>query len=126
MTYKVLAIVTGATGSSLIIYGSIAQGSPGMSLFLFGLMTLLIVPAMALLCRYRVTHGKRISHGTAVTGAFGAALLAFSITLIRVARLEVWTPEYWTAIIIGYGLFGLFGVLPALGVVRHYRARSRR
>src|SRR5947208_74657 len=72
MTYKVLAIVTGAVGSLLIIYGIIAQGSEGMTLFAFGLTTLMPAPATTLLCRYRVTHGKRISYGTAVAGGFGA------------------------------------------------------
>jgi hypothetical protein len=88
---------------------------------LFGLLTLLIVPATALLCRHRMRHGKRVSYGTAVVGAFGAALIAFSITLIRVARLESCTPQYWACLSIAYVLFGLFCVLPALGVVHHYQ-----
>ena len=123
---KALAVVTGVAGSLLIFYGCIAQGSPGMQLFLFGLTTLLIVPATALLCRHRVTRGMRVSYGTAVVGAFGAALLAFSITLIRVARFESWTPEYWACLFIAYVLFGLFCVLPALGVVRHYQDKAGR
>src|SRR5437867_6539617 len=113
---KAFAIMSGVAGSFLIFYGSIVQGSPGMTLFLLGLMTLLIAPVTALLCRRRVTRGMRVSYGTAVAGGFGAAFIAFSVTLLRVARLESWTPEYWACLFIGYGLFGLFCVLPALGV----------
>ena len=123
---KALAIVTGVAGSLLIFYGSIVQGSQGMMLFLLGLTTLLIVPVTALSCRHRVTRGMRISYGTAAAGGFGAAFIAFSVTFLRVARLESWTPEYWVCLFIGYVLFGLFCVLPALGVVRHYQGRSKR
>lgn len=123
---KVLAIVTGVTGSLLIFYGSIVQGSPGMMLFLVGLTTLLIVPVTALLCRHRIMRGMRISYGTAVAGGLGATFIAFTVTLLRVARLENWTPAYWGCLFIGYALFSLFCVLPALGVVRHYQERSKR
>jgi hypothetical protein len=89
------------------------------------LTTLMTPPATALLCRHRVAHGRQISYGTAVTGGFIAALIAFSICLIRVARYEIWTLEYCICLFIGYGLMGLFGVLPALGVVRHYRIGNK-
>ena len=123
---KALAMVTGLGGSLLLFYGSIVQGSPGMTLFLFGLTMLFIVPVTALLCRHRVTRGMRISYGTAMAGGFGAVFIAFLVTFLRVARLESWTPEYWTCLFIGYVLFGLFCVLPAIGVVRHYQKRSNR
>ena len=96
-----------------------------MTWFALGLAILMPVPATTLFCRYRVRHKKKISYGTAIAGAFGAALLACFIPLVRTARLEVWTLEYWTVIFVGYGLMGLFSVLPALGVVQHYQARNK-
>ena len=122
---KAFATGTGLAGCSMILYGSIVKGSPGMMLFLLGLTTLLIVPLTALLCRHRTTRGMGISYGTALAGGFGAAFIGFLVTFLRVARLENWTQEYWACLFIGYVLFGLFCVLPALGVVRHYQGRSK-
>jgi hypothetical protein len=82
-------------------------------------------PVTALLCRHRVTRGKKVSYRTAVAGAYIADLLVLCIVLIGVARFEIWTLEYWTAIVIGYGLLGLFAVLPALGVVHYYQRRTK-
>jgi hypothetical protein len=125
MNYKMLTIVTGAVGGLLAIDGIITQGSAGMTWFALGLAVLMPVPTTTLLCRHRLRHGKRISYGTAVAGGFGVALFAYAITLVRIARLEVWTFEYCTAIFIGYGLAGLFSVLPALGVVQHYQGKEQ-
>jgi len=121
---KALTAVTGGVGSLLIIYSYIIKGSVGMNLFALGLTTLIIVPVTALLCRHRMKRGNGISYGTAVMGAFGAALLTFCVTLIRVAWFESWTQEYWACLFIGYVLWGLCYLLPALGVVRYYQRQA--
>ena len=120
-----LAAVPPVVGSFLIIYGTILQGSPGMMFFAIGLATLLIVPVTALFCRHRMRHGLGISYGTAAAGAYAAALLTFCVTLIRVARFERWTPEYWACLFIGYVLCGLGYALPALCVVHYYQKRAQ-
>jgi hypothetical protein len=77
------------------------------------LAAFLALPVTALLCRHCVTRGKMISYGTAAAGAYIADLLVLSFALVCVACFEIWAFEYWTAIFIGYGLLGLFAVLPA-------------
>ena len=122
---KALAAVPVVVGSFLIISGTILQGSPGMMFFAIGLVTLMIVPVTALLCRHRMKYEQAISYGTGATGAYGAALLTFCVTLIRVASFERWTPEYWACLFIGYVLCGLGYALPALCVVHYYQTRAQ-
>ena len=124
MKTKALAAVPGIVGGLLIVYGLIIQGSPGMMFFALGLATLTIVPVTALLCRFRIKRGDRISYGTALTGAFGAVLLTASATLIRVARYESWTPAYCAGWFIGYVFLSLCYVLPALGIVHYYQKKG--
>jgi hypothetical protein len=132
MRIKALAAVTSLAGALLIIYGTIAS----LTLFMFGLTALLIVPLTALLCRYRVTRGKRVSYGTAIASAFEATLLTFIVTFsfgdasvvshLRVARLENWTLEYGTGLLAGFILWVIVYLFPALGVVHLYQKQAVR
>jgi len=101
----------------------------------FGFVVLLAIACAVLLCRWRISHNKRVSIGTLIVSACIAAVI--SDALIAAFRGGLWdfTAGYWSWEKIGGGFPWLFyfvawivtlfpSTLAAFGVVIFYGRRN--
>jgi hypothetical protein len=99
-------------------------------LVLFGFEVLTAIPITSLLCRYQLSHKKRISFAMAFAGALGMPIILSILALCLDSGL--WSSEPFTYrdahiefYVFGFGLLAILSLLPALAVVIYYRIRSK-
>ena len=98
-------------------------------------LMLLTIPVTALLCRYRIARGKRVSYGTMFAGACIMMLIfLIGISMGQCFTLDFWMnhhgqgkedPEWPIPFLRLLGFITAICTLPALGVVAYYQKRGK-
>jgi hypothetical protein len=102
------------------------------ALLAIGGVALATVPVTVLFCRYRISRKKRVSYGTMFVGALITTLFVFAAFSFAFDGWDVFLADYWLrrGAKGGPPLWTLLAfvitasLLPALGVVAHYRRRN--
>lgn len=91
----------------------------------------LTVPVTAALCRFRLARRLSISYGTVVASASMVALFWFVCLVPREYSYNshrdaqhMWDPDWFPSLVRLSAFIAVICLLPALGVVAHYRQRS--
>jgi hypothetical protein len=99
-----------------------------VSLLILAVPVLATIPVTIFLCRYRISHQKRVSYGTMFAAASCIPLLL--AVVVTCTEPDVWwshehksSPQDFFVMLV---FLMLLCVLPALGVVVYYQRRKKR
>ena len=99
-----------------------------VSLLILAVPVLATIPVTIFLCRYRISHQKRVSYGTMFASASCIPLLLAIV--VTCTEPDVWwshehksSPQDFVVMLV---FLMLLCVLPALGVVVYYQRRKKR
>jgi hypothetical protein len=99
-----------------------------VSLLILAVPVLATIPITIFLCRYRISHQKRVSYGTMFASASCIPLLLAIV--VTCTEPDVWwsyehksSPQDFFVMLV---FLMLLCVLPALGVVVYYQRRKKR